>query len=73
MKKPDIRKFVVNEVRKVKALNESASITALERLNAAFNEFMDAGGTLDELISNAEGFVYDWESETSARVDQFRR
>jgi len=41
-------------------------MAALDRLNAAFNEFMDAGGTTEDLLDNAQGFVDDWEGGDEA-------
>lgn len=65
-----IRKIVRNEVRKGKVLKEGASISALDALNAAFNAFMDAGGTVDELLDNAQGFADDWShGEEAERFD----
>lgn len=58
-----IRKIIRNEVHKGKHVNEAGSpMNALDRLNAAFHEFMDAGGNIDELVENALGFAEDWEN-----------
>ena len=55
-----IRKIVRNEVRKGKSLKEGASMGALDALNSALMAFMDAGGSTDELLDNAQGFIDDW-------------
>jgi len=62
-----VRKIIRNEIRKGKRVNEAGSpMNALDRLNAAFHEFMDAGGTTEDLLENAQGFVEDWESGSEA-------
>lgn len=55
-----IKKIIQNEVSKKKKLKEGASMSALDALNAAFNAFMDAGGSTDELLDNVQGFIDDW-------------
>lgn len=60
MKKSDIRKIVLQEVRKGKRLKEGASMSALDALNSALMAFMDAGGSTDELLDNVQGFIDDW-------------
>ena len=66
-----IRNIIRKEIRNGMKVNESASVGALDALNAAFNAFMDAGGTVEELVDNAAGFAEDWGSSQSDMYDEY--